>query len=204
MPVHFLSAYLIANHAFVNNVRLRTYDEKRLIRHFIWVTLVFLALTFDVLLATAGGIAILGLAVVINFGLRVLDKKIPNFLIETVAVIVFVSLSTITYARFADSYITPVFSWYLCGMLVVTVGVTYFFRRTIISKLSADSIGITERLVIFIFLIPGRYEWVAISVLGGLLYRLVFSKSPKSEWIASPAAGVIVSLLWLMIMRGLF
>ncbi len=204
MPVHFLSAYLIANHAFVNNTKLKTYDERKLIRHFIWVALVFLALTFDVLLASAGGIAILGLAVVLNFGLRFLDRKIPNFLVELLAVIVFISLSAITYAYFASSYITPVFSWYLCGMLVVTVGVTYFLRRTIISKLSADSIGITERLVIFIFLSAGRYEWVAISVLGGLLYRLIFSKSPKTEWIVSPAAGVLVSMLWLVMMRGLF
>ncbi|HAA85399.1 MAG TPA: hypothetical protein DCE14_03495 [Kosmotogaceae bacterium] len=204
MPVHFLSAYLIANHAFVNNAKLRTYDERKLIRHFIWVALVFLALTFDVLLASAGGIAILGLAVVLNFGLRFLDKKIPNFIVELLAVVVFVSLSAITYARFEISYITPVFSWYLCGMLVVTVGVTYFFRRTIISKLSADSIGITERLVIFIFLFAGHYEWVAITVLGGVLYRLVFSKDSKTEWIASPVAGVLVSVLWLVIMRGLF
>jgi hypothetical protein len=92
----------------------------------------------------------------------------------------------------------------LLGILLVTVGVTYFFRKGIIDFLKSDSIGITERLVIFIFVFANKIEWVIISVLAAIVYRVFFSKERKIEWVLSPVIGVGFSFLWKLIMENIF
>jgi hypothetical protein len=89
------------------------------------------------------------------------------------------------------------------GMLMVTVGVTYFLRGTILSEEATDSIGIAERMSIFIFILANHWTWAIISVVAGLAFRAVFSKDSKKEWIISPVVGIVISFLWQLLMRSL-
>lgn len=204
MPLQLLVAYLVSEHAFVNNSKLDKMPARRMYVHFIWIALFYLAFTFDRLLVDASGIAVLAAGILFNIGIEFMRRKIPNYLLEIGALLFYVILSVVVAGRFEASFITPEFSWYLLGMLLITVGVTYFLRGRIIKTENADSIGISERLVIYIFTFSGHFEWVVISIVAALLFRLFFSKDNKLEWVISPVMGIVVSLVWLFIMKGIF
>lgn len=204
MPLHLLVAYFVADHAFVNNYKLRELTKTGWIKHLIWVFLVFLAFTFDRSLGNAFGLLLLFGAFAWEIVLRFLREKFGNDLSEVLSIGFYIMLSFLSADLLKTSYITPEFSWYLMGMLVVTVGVTYFLRKGIIDRNATDTVGISERLVIFIFTFAGHYEWVAITILLGLVYRLIFSKEKKMEWFISPAMGIIISIVWKIIMLGVF
>lgn len=204
MPLQLLVAYLVSDHAFVNNSKLNSVPVRKMYVHFIWLVLFYLAFTFDRLLVDVSGIAILSAGILFNIGIEFLRKRIPNYLLEIGAISFYIVLSVFVSKRFETSFITPEFSWYLLGMLLVTVGATYFLRGRIIKTENADSIGISERLVIYIFTFSGHFEWVIISIIAAVIFRLVFSKENKLEWIISPVVGIVISLVWLFIMKGIF
>jgi len=204
MPLHLLVSYLVADHAFVNSYKLKDLEKGNLWKHFIWAILVFLAFSFDSLLMAPTGILVFGLAIAGEFGTLYLRKVIPDDFAEIIALVYFLLLSFLSKDFFEKSYITPQFCWYLLGILIVTVGVTYFFRKGIISRAEKDSVGISERLAMYIFTFAGLFEWLAIVTLAGILYRLFFAKTGKLEWLFSPILGIGLSLTWLFIMKGVF
>jgi len=204
MPLHLLVAYLVADHAFVNNYKLGDLTKTEWIKHLIWVFLVFLAFTFDRFLGNALGLLFLLGAFAWEIVLRYLRKNLGNDLSELLSIGFYTLLTLFSANLLKSSYITPEFSWYLMGMLVVTVGVTYFLRKGIIDKNSTDTVGISERLVLFIFTFAGHFEFVAVSVIVGFVYRFIFSKEKKLEWFISPIVGIIISVVWKSIMFGVF
>jgi len=202
MPLHLLVAYYVVDHAFVNNRKLAKMDDKKFWMHFIWVVLIFLAFTFDVFLSSPLGILLLilsiGLTVTVDMG----RKRLSNPLIEVIAFFLLLFFTLLGRSFLVESFVTVEFSWYLMGMLLVTVGVTYFLRGPILPEEATDSIGIAERMSIFIFILANHWTWVIISVVAGLVFRLVFSKDNKKEWIISPVVGIVVSFLWQLLMRS--
>ncbi|OAA30411.1 hypothetical protein AT15_10240 [Kosmotoga arenicorallina S304] len=204
MPLHFLVSYLVADHAFVNSYKLKDLEKLNYWKHFIWAALVFLAFTFDSLLTTSLGILLFAAAVAGELGVLYLRKVLADDFVEVIAFGYFLLLSFLSRDLFENSYVTTQFCWYLLGMLLATVGVTYFFRKGVVSRVEKDSVGISERLALYIFTFAGLFEWLAIVVLAGILYRLFFSKTGKIEWLLSPILGIGFSLLWLFIMRGVF
>ncbi|AKI97616.1 hypothetical protein [Kosmotoga pacifica] len=204
MPLHLLVVYLVADHAFVNSYKLKDLERLNFWKHFIWAALVFLAFTFDSLLTSSLGILLFSFAIAGELGILYMRKSLPDDLIEIIAVGYFLILSFLSRNYFKDSYITPQFCWYLLGMLLVTVGVTYFFRKGIVTKEEKDSVGISERLALYIFTFAGLFEWLAIVTLAGFLYRLFFSKTSKWEWVLSPIFGIGISIVWLFVMKGVF
>jgi len=191
MPLHLLVSYLVADHAFVNSYKLKDLEKGNLWKHFIWAILVFLAFSFDSLLMAPTGILVFGLAIVGEFGTLYLRKVIPDDFAEIIALGYFLLLSFLSKDLFEKSYITPQFCW-------------YFFRKGIISRAEKDSVGISERLAMYIFTFAGLFEWLAIVTLAGILYRLFFAKTGKLEWLFSPILGIGLSLTWLFIMKGVF
>lgn len=204
MPVHLLVAYIVANHAFVNNSKLGEMNEKRFLYQILWGAVVFLAFSFDTLFTTPKGILVFIIAILVLPVILFLRTRFSQDFIELMAVIVYAFLSFLAADLLRYSFITAPFAWYLLGILLVTVGVTYFFRKGIIDSLKSDSIGITERLVIFIFVFANKIEWVIISVLAAIVYRVFFSKERKIEWVLSPVIGVGFSFLWKLIMENIF
>jgi len=204
MPVHLLVAYIVANHAFVNNNKLGDTEGKKKLYQILWGALVLLAFSFDTLFSTPKGILVFALAILLLPVILFLRTKFPQDLIEFLAIVLYTFLSFLVSDLLKNSYITSPFAWYLLGILLVTVGVTYFFRKGIIDSFKRDSIGITERLVIYIFAFAGKIEWIIISVLAAVVYRVIFSKERKIEWILSPLIGVIFSLLWKLLMESIF
>lgn len=204
MPLHLLVAYYVVDHAFVNNTKLSKIDDRKLWIHFFWVVLVFLAFTFDVFLSRPLGILILIFSIGITVTLDMGRKKLPNSLIEVLAFFILLLLTLLGRTYLENSFVTPEFSWYLLGMLLTTVGVTYFLRRIVIPEGATDSIGIAERMSIFIFILAGQWIWALVAVAAALLFRIVFSKDGKKEWLISPAAGFGLSLVWQLIMKGLW
>lgn len=203
MPLHLLVAYYVVDHAFVNNTKLSKMDDKKLWIHFLWVVLVFLAFTFDVFLSNPLGILLLILSIGLTVTLDMGRKKLANSLVEIVAFFAFLFFTLLGRKYLLNSFITVEFSWYLMGMLLVTIGVTYFLRGTILANGASDSIGIAERMSIFIFVLANHWEWALLSVLAGLAFRAVFSRDKKKEWLISPIVGLGLSFLWQLIMRSL-
>ncbi|MBN2218649.1 MAG: hypothetical protein JW697_00050 [Kosmotogaceae bacterium] len=203
MPLHLLVAYYVVDHAFVNNKKLAKMDDKKFWMHFIWVVLIFLAFTFDVFLSNPLGILILILSIGLTVTLDMGRKRLSNELIEIIAFFLLLFFTLLGRRFLIDSFVTVEFSWYLMGMLLTTVGVTYFLRGRVVKEEATDSIGIAERMSIFIFILANQWIWVIISVAAGLAFRALFSKEKKIEWIISPIAGVLISFLWQLLMRGL-
>ncbi|MFO7882451.1 MAG: hypothetical protein R6U52_07955 [Kosmotogaceae bacterium] len=204
MPVHLLVAYIVANHAFVNNNKLGEMEEKRNLYQILWGALVILAFSFDTLFTTPKGIFVFTIAIVLLPVILFLRTRLSQDLVEFLAIILYAFLSFLVSDLLHASFITTPFAWYLLGILLVTVGVTYFFRKGIIDSMKSDSIGITERLVIYIFAFAGKIEWVIISVLVAIVYRVIFSKERKIEWVLSPVFGVGFSFVWKLIMENIF
>ncbi|MBN2253799.1 MAG: hypothetical protein JW701_08875, partial [Kosmotogaceae bacterium] len=126
MPLHLLVAYYVVDHAFVNNRKLAKMDDKKFWMHFIWVVLIFLAFTFDVFLSSPLGILLLILSVGLTVTVDMGRKKLSNPLIEIIAFFLLLFFTLLGRSFLVESFVTLEFSWYLMGMLLVTVGVTYF------------------------------------------------------------------------------
>jgi hypothetical protein len=201
----------------VNNYKLDKMKKNRMMLHFVWVFLSYLAFTFDVVFKSGLGVLLFILAVGFNIAIDLLRKRYKNPVLEISALAFYIVLSLVSTSMFLTSFISPEFSWYLVGMILATVGVTYFIRRfKIIDPVKSDSVGISERLALFIFVFAQKIEFVIITVVVALLYRLIFSlifsrknkkewvADNKKEWVISPVTGLIVSYVWFFIMRMIF
>jgi len=96
-----------------------------------------------------------------------------------------------------SSYLSPEFVYYLLGMSVVSVGVTYIFRNFYpgVPEMS-DIEGISERLAFFVFMLAGKFLFAFLSLVLGFLYRLWRIKKFDSTWWMSPSLGVVISTVW--------
>lgn len=195
-PVHVIVAYLTADYAFTNTNKIKAMDRKELFKHWIWVVLIFLVFTFDTLLKTFYGPIILMILLGFHFYNDLLKKK--NLLLsEFLGITTSFVINIIFIKQLRNSYITPEFSFYLLGMLLVSVVVSTIGRSLkIIDEDSTDSDGISERLAIYIFLYAGQYLWVFMSIITALVYRLIVQKKANSYWLLSPLLGIIIGILW--------
>ncbi|MFN3283741.1 MAG: hypothetical protein ACK40Q_05850, partial [Pseudothermotoga sp.] len=203
LGLNILLGHVVADHAFTNNAKIRTYSTNKLIGHIIWSVLAILAFTFDTLLKSFTGIVILVGFSSFHAVLDVLrvkwyqkNKKIVD-LIELIGIVVALTINLIFASLLQNSYLSPEFVQYLMGMSVVSVGITYIFRNYYPGdEFLPDVDGISERLAIFVFTLASKPLLTLISIAVGLLYRLLFVKRVNHTWWISPVSGILLSLLW--------
>jgi len=96
-----------------------------------------------------------------------------------------------------SSYLSPEFVFYLLGMSVVSVGVTYIFRNFYPGTPEMSDIeGISERLAFFVFMLAGKFLFAFLSLVLGFLYRLWRIRKYDATWWMSPSFGVLISIVW--------
>ncbi|RKX43042.1 MAG: hypothetical protein DRP33_02185 [Thermotogae bacterium] len=201
-PLNILLAHIVADHSFTNNTKIRKYSGIKLLGHIVWSFLALLAFCFDTVFKTLPGTTLF----LSFFALHaVVDLLRPRFqtrkcilnLLEVISLSGAIVVNLLSFEYLKGSFVSPEFVFYLLGMSIVAVGPTYFLRNFYSGKEDIEDLdGISERLAIFIFLIAGRFELVALSVVGALLYRLIFVKKPDHVWWISPTFGLLISVLW--------
>ncbi len=202
--LHLLLGHVVADHAFTNNYKIRSYRGIKLAGHILWSAFAILAFTFDTLLKDPiGKWILLALMVFHAWGdvqrvkLYSAGKKKQIDLLELFLLAVFGIFNIIFEDTFNDSYLTSEFAFYLMGMSVVSTGVTYFFRNFYpgVEDMS-DIEGISERLAFFVFLLAGKTGLAFLSLALGLLYRISRIRRYDPTWWISPLSGIILSYLW--------
>ncbi len=206
LPLHLFLGHVVADHAFTNNAKIRTYKGSKLVGHILWSFFAILAFTFDVFLYSKLGILILALFFIIHAVLDVLRVK----LYPKKRLLDLVEASGLGFAFFFNmlgakllnnSYLSNEFVMYLLGMSVVSVGITYFFRNFYPKdEFMSDIEGISERLAVFIFLLASKPLFVFLSLVIAFFYRLIFAKKPNHTWWISPLSGLLISLVWRLIL----
>ncbi|PLV59443.1 hypothetical protein [Thermotoga sp. KOL6] len=211
-PFHLLLGHVVADHGFTNNAKIREYKGWKLIGHMIWSVFAILAFTFDVIFKSTQGTIVFFISVIVHIAgdlfrvkLHKKGKKRAIDFLETSLLIVFFFLNFSIRNIFANSYLTSEFIFYLLGMNVVSVAVTYIFRNLIPGDPKISDIeGISERLAFFVFLLADRKLFAFLSLVLGFLYRLWKFKKPDVRWWMSPVLGVVLSAIWNRLMYGRF
>ena len=202
--LHFFFGHVVADHAFTNNYKIRTYKGWKLLGHMLWSAFAVLAFTFDVLLKTPKGITIFFIFIAIHsFGdyyrtkLYAAGKKRAIDWLELSMLGIAALFNALVANDLSHSYLSAQFVYYLMGMSVVSVGVTYFFRNFYPGKEDLPDVdGISERLAFFVFFLAG-HPILAFASLGiGYIYRLFRYKKADPTWWLSPLLGAILSLVW--------
>jgi len=204
IPLHgFLSSF-IADHAFSNVYSEKLKVRNNLITHIIWSILAILAFTFDTLKTPLGIIAFLVL-VSYHVFIDIYRTKGTTFKKELLYLTIALVINLIFFKAYTNTYISTEFIYYLLGMMFAT-SFGSFIERTfnIIDPQIKDTAGASERLAIYIFLSKFKIEWVLVSILAGLIYRFFIVKEKSKEWLFSPLYGVIVSSIWIIIMKIIF
>ncbi|KLO23360.1 MULTISPECIES: hypothetical protein [unclassified Marinitoga] len=204
IPLHGFLSHFVADHAFSNVYSEKLKSKNNLTTHIAWSIISILAFTFDSLKNPFGIIAFLVL-ITYHIFIDIYRIKGTNLKREILYLIGALIINLIFYKVYMNSYISNEFIYYLIGMMVAT-SFGSFIERTynIIDKQIKDTAGASERLAIYIFLSKFKIEWVLISIFAGLLYRFFIVKQKSKEWIFSPVYGVIISSIWLLIMKGIF
>jgi len=204
LPLNVLLGHVVADHAFTNNAKIRTYSGTKLVGHIIWSALAILAFTFDTLLKSSRGIVIL---IAFLFFHSILDllrvkwyrekkRKIVD-LVELSGIVLAFIANLLCVGSLQSSYLSPEFVMYLMGMSVVSVGITYVFRNYYpADEFLPDVDGISERLAVFVFLLASKPLFVVASIVIAFLYRLIFVKKINHTWWISPVSAVAISFLW--------
>lgn len=206
LPLHLFLGHVVADHAFTNNAKIRTYRGSKLLGHIVWSFFAILAFTFDVFLRSKLGITLLVGFFIVHASLDVLRvKAYPNGkllnLIELIGLTSALVFNLFGTKLLSKSYLSNEFVLYLLGMSAVSVGVTYFFRNFYPKdEFMSDIDGISERLAVFIFLLASKPLFVFLSLVIALFYRLIFVKKFDHTWWISPASGFLVSLAWRFIL----
>ncbi len=202
-PLHFLLGHVVADHAFTNNAKIRRYSGVKLFGHIVWSIFAILAFTFDVVFASIKGLitfAILSAVHAVLDLLRVkyykLNRKIVD-LVELVGVVTALTVNVMSFEMLENSYLSREFVFYLLGMSVVSVGITYLFRNFYPGDENIHDVdGISERLAVFIFLIASKPLLVFMSISIAIVYRLIFVRKVDHTWWVSPVSGILISYLW--------
>ncbi len=209
MPLHLFLGHIVADHSFTNNYKIRNYRGMKLIGHILWSMFAILAFTFDTLLfknAFTTSILFIFFAIhAVGDVLRVkfwrVGKKRAVDILELILLVIAFIFNALVVKYFRTSYLSSEFVFYLLGMSVVSVGVTYLFRNFYpgIEDLP-DVDGISERLAVFVFMLAKKPLFVAISLALGLVWRIFRYKKVDPTWYLSPTLGFALSLLWYLAM----
>lgn len=202
LNLHLFLAHAISDYSFTNPMKM--YGNKEFafrLKHFLWMALVFLAFTFDSVLFSAIGI----FAFILSLGLHTFVdflryRKLNKWLVEGISIGGFLVLAVIFSQLFAGSFVSPYFSNYLIGMILVSVIPTQIFRMLkLIDPLENESDGISERIAMYIFVFGGAVWYALIAAACAVIYRLIFRKKFNWTWIISPVLGIIVPLIFRLI-----
>ncbi|WP_129408396.1 hypothetical protein [Marinitoga lauensis] len=204
IPLHGFLSNFIADHAFSNVYSEKLKEKNNLITHIVWSIIAILAFTFDTLNSPIGIVAFLVL-IAYHVFIDIYRTKGTNFKKELLYLVIALIINLVFYKAYTHSYISNEFIYYLIGMMLAT-SFGSFIERTynIIDPQIKDTAGASERLAIYIFLSKIKIEWVLVAILAGVLYRFFIVKEKSKEWIFSPVYGVIVSSIWILIMKGIF
>lgn len=202
--INLLLAHLVSDFAFTNVFSEKLDKKDNTLYHIIWVVIAFLAFTFDSLSSLAS-IVIISLSIIFHIVWDLYRKKIESTPVKEISVmLIFIVISFFAKGIFENSYLSIIFQYYLLGLLLVTGLVTYLFRYLKILPLEKkDTTGMTERMVLFIFLVNQMYLYAVITVIVGVTYKYIFEKFRNKEIIFSPIIGFIFPLLWLLLLLNI-
>ncbi|MGB9789770.1 MAG: hypothetical protein ACPLTP_03955 [Thermotoga caldifontis] len=208
LPLHLFLGHVVADHAFTNNAKIRTYRGSKLLGHIIWSLFAILAFTFDTFLRSRLGTVLLIAFFTVHALLDIVRVKVypkGNLLnlVELVGLASALVFNIVGVRLLKGSYLSNEFVLYLLGMSVVSTGVTYFFRNFYPKdEFMSDIEGISERLAVFIFLLASKPLFVFLSLLIALFYRLIFVKRFDHTWWISPVSGLLISFAWRLMLYG--
>ena len=201
-PWHFLLGHVVADHAFTNNEKIRKYKGLKLFGHIVWSFFAILAFCFDTIFNSLKGIVIFTSFFVLHTVVDILRVKYSKRrrivdILELIALSGAFFCNLMIFDLLRSSYLSPEFVYYLLGMSVVSVGVTYIFRNFYpgVPEMS-DIEGISERLAFFVFMLAGKFLFAFLSLVLGFLYRLWRIKKSDATWWMSPSLGVVISAVW--------
>ncbi|RKX52129.1 MAG: hypothetical protein DRP25_02935 [Thermotoga sp.] len=201
-PWHFLLGHVVADHAFTNNEKIRKYKGLKLFGHIVWSFFAILAFCFDTIFNSLKGVVIFTSFFVLHTVVDILRVKYSKRrrivdILELIALSGAFLGNLMIFDLLKSSYLSPEFVYYLLGMSVVSVGVTYIFRNFYpgVPEMS-DIEGISERLAFFVFMLAGKFLFAFLSLVLGFLYRLWRIKKFDATWWMSPSLGVAISAVW--------
>ena len=201
-PWHFLLGHVVADHAFTNNEKIRKYKGLKLFGHIVWSFFAILAFCFDTIFNSLKGVVIFTSFFVLHTVVDILRVKYSKRrrivdILELIALSGAFFCNLMIFDLLRSSYLSPEFVYYLLGMSVVSVGVTYIFRNFYpgVPEMS-DIEGISERLAFFVFMLAGKFLFAFLSLVLGFLYRLWRIKKFDATWWMSPSLGVAISAVW--------
>jgi|UniRef100_A0A7V3RFB3 hypothetical protein len=207
IPNLFLLIYTASDYGFSNNSLIYRQNKSELQKAVLWTILIGLALTFNVLTFPIGLISV-GAYIVIAALLTTLkprsDKVSWYVEIELINLAVAL-LFTIPLAGFMSThnYIEPPFINYLLGLTISSVVFADIFRRIdLIDVKSNDADGNFERILLFIFVMAWQWQYLLITVVGMIVYRLIRYRKFDKFWVISPAAGIGFALIWFLLMKA--
>ncbi|GAB6189663.1 hypothetical protein JCM30566_14040 [Marinitoga arctica] len=204
ISLHGFLSHFVADHAFSNVYSDKLKIKNNLITHIVWSIVAILAFTFDSLKTPLGIIAFL-ILVSYHIFIDIYRTKGTTFKRELLYLFGALVINLIFFNVYSNSYISNEFIYYLIGMMLAT-SFGSFIERTfnIIDPQIKDTAGASERLAIYIFLSKFKIEWVLVAILAGLIYRFFVVKEKSKEWLFSPIYGVIISSIWMLIMKIIF
>ena len=202
--LHLVLGHVVADHSFTNNYKIRSYRGLKLVGHILWSWFALLAFTFDTLLKNPFSLGVLvSFSIIHAFGdvyrvkLYSAGKKRAIDLLELILLILVVIANSLVAKGLKGSYLSAEFVYYLLGMSVVSVGVTYLFRNFYPGVEDLPDVdGISERLAVFVFMLARKPLFVVISLVLGLLWRIWKYRRVDPTWYLSPALGLGLSFLW--------
>ncbi|MDN5343225.1 MAG: hypothetical protein PWP28_2100 [Oceanotoga sp.] len=201
VPLNIFLSHFITDFAFSNVYSEKFLNKKTYYLHLIWAAVVFLSFNFELLNSKSFYVLILSFIIHILFDL-IRIKKNTTPLFEFIGLIIFFILNYIFKSHLEGSFLTNNFQLYILGLMITTSFLTYIFRIfEIYPREKKDTAGTTERLVIFIFILSQNFLFAIISGIIGIIYKYLFEKFRKKEIILSPILGLIISYIWLIIMK---
>lgn len=202
--INLLLAHLVSDFAFTNVFSEKFNKKDSFLYHIIWVIVAFLAFNFDVLNSFLS-VSILVLSIILHIIWDYFRMKKGSSPIKELGIsLVFLVIGYFSNSLYENSFLSFTFQYYLLGLILVTGIVTYLFRYYKIFPLeNKDTTGMTERMVLFIFLVNQMYLFAIITVVIGIIYKYIFEKFRKKEIYLSPIIGFIFSIIWLFLLLNL-
>ncbi|HEU24869.1 MAG: hypothetical protein C0176_05710 [Mesoaciditoga sp.] len=206
VPNLFLLIYTTSEYGFSNNSLIYRQNKSEIRKAILWVVLIGLALSFNLLIFPIGMTAILTyvvLTAILVFAKKRSDKISWYFEMEFLNLLIAL-IFTFIFGNFVanHNYIEPPFLNYLLGLVIASVVIADIFRRSnLIDVNSNDADGNFERILIFIFIMALQWWYLAITLMGMFIYRLIRYKKFDKMWLVSPAAGAGIAFLWLLFMN---
>jgi len=202
--ITLLLSHLIGDFAFTNVFSEKTNQKRNTIYHTIWIILVYFGFNFD-FLNSIKTISIIIFSILLHIFWDFYRKKRGSTPLNELGIsLLFLIISFISRNIFIDSYLSIKFQYYLLGLILVTGIATYLFRYFKIFPLEQkDTTGMTERMVLFIFIVNQMYLYAIITVIVGVTYKYLFEKFRKKEIFLSPIIGFIFPLLWFLLLKNI-